>query len=238
MATEVSGTRDETADNISIWTATLDRSERERAEWESTLSPDELARANRFHSAKDRDHYVIARGLLRSLLGAYLRQDPRELVFTYGPYGKPELSGAGAASGASFNLAHSGGLAAYAISSRRKLGIDLERVQAESAGEDIARRYFSAREVSDLETLSPGEKVTAFFRCWTRKEAYLKALGTGLQTPLDSFSVSLLPGQPAAFLNGVAPDWCLEAFQPADGYAGAVVYSGPPTKIHYFPAAS
>lgn len=234
MAPETSGSREEAADGISIWTATLDRTERARAEWESTLSPEELARANRFHFAKDRNHYVVARGLLRALLGEYLRQDPRKLEFAYGPYGKPELAGASAASGASFNLAHSGGLAAFAISRRRALGIDIERIQAESAGEDIARRYFSAREFSDLQTLSPDEKVDAFFRCWTRKEAYLKALGTGLQTPLDSFSVSLLPSQAAAFLNGVTPDWRLEAFQPAEGYAGAVVYSGPSAAIEYF----
>lgn len=234
MEPESSGTRAEPAEDISIWTATLDRSEGERVKLESTLSPDELARAHRFHFAKDRDHYVVARGLLRSLLGEYLHQDPHKLEFTYGPYGKPELSGVAAASGASFNLAHSGGLAAFAISRRRKLGIDVERAQVESAGEDIARRYFSAREVSDLQSLPPEEKVTAFFRCWTRKEAYLKALGTGLQTPLDSFSVSLSPGQPAVFLEGVTPDWRLETFQPAGGYAGAVVYSGPPCEMRYF----
>ena len=234
MAPETSGSREEAADGISIWTATLDRSEGERARWESTLSPDELARADRFHFAKDRNHYVVARGMLRALLGDYLHLDPRKLEFSYGPYGKPELSGAGATSGASFNLAHSGGLAAFAISRRRKLGIDVERIQAESAGEDIARRYFSAREVGDLQALPPEEKIAGFFRCWTRKEAYLKALGTGLQTPLDGFSVSLLPGQSAAFLNGVERDWCLEAFEPAKGYAGAVVYSGQPCAIQYF----
>jgi 4'-phosphopantetheinyl transferase len=228
------GTRGEAADNVSVWTATLNRSEGERTAWESTLSPDELARANRFHFVKDRDHYVVARGLLRKLLGEYLHQDPRKLEFTYGPYGRPELSGAAAASGASFNLAHSGGLAAYAISRGRNLGIDVERIQAESAGEDIARRYFSTREVSDLQSLPPKEKVAAFFRCWTRKEAYLKALGTGLQTPLDSFSVSLLPDQPALFLEGVTPDWRMETFQPAGGYAGAVVYSGLPCTVRYF----
>jgi len=234
LAPETSGLREEAADGISIWNATLDRSEGERAAWESTLSPEELARANRFHFAKDRNHYVVARGLLRALLGEYLHLDPRKLEFAYGPYGKPELSGAGAASGASFNLAHSGGLAVFAISRRRTLGIDIERIQAESAGEDIARRYFSAREVSDLQTLPPEDRVAAFFRCWTRKEAYLKALGTGLQTPLDSFSVSLLPGEPAAFRDGAAPDWRLEAFEPAEGYAGAVVYSGQPCAIQYF----
>ncbi len=141
-------------------------------------------------------------------------------------------------SGASFNLAHSAGLAAYAISRGRNLGIDVERIQAESAGEGVARRYFSAREVSDLQTLPHEEKVAAFFRCWTRKEAYLKALGTGLQTPLDGFSVSLLPGQPALFLDGVTPDWRLEAFQPAEGYAGAVVYSGAPCAIHHLAVSS
>ena len=238
LVPETSGTRGEAADDILIWTATLDRSEGERAGWEAILSPDELARANRFHFVKDRNHFIVARGLLRSLLGKYLHLEPASLEFAYGPYGKPELSGASAVSGASFNLAHSGGLAAYAISRRRNLGIDVERIQAESAGEDIARRYFSAREAGDLQTLPPEEKVAAFFRCWTRKEAYLKALGTGLQTPLDGFSVSLLPGQPAIFLNGATQDWHLESFQPAEGYAGAVAYSGTPCAVHYLAVSS
>jgi 4'-phosphopantetheinyl transferase len=121
----------------------------------------------------------------------------------------------------------------YAIARERNLGIDVEHVRPDSAGEDIAKRYFSAGEVNDLRPLPPEARVQGFFHCWTRKEAYLKATGMGLQIPLDSFSVSLLPGQPARFLGGVEPCWKLAAYHPADGYVAAVVYDGAPCSLKY-----
>ena len=122
----------------------------------------------------------------------------------------------------------------YAIAKGRNLGIDVEHIRPDSAGDDIAQRYFSAREVSDLRTLPPETRVEGFFNCWTRKEAYLKATGMGLQIPLDSFAVSLLPDQPVQFLGGADPRWHLTAHQPAEGYAAAVVYDGPPCSPQYF----
>jgi 4'-phosphopantetheinyl transferase len=172
------------------------------------------------------------------LLGKYLHQDPTGLVFSHGPYGKPALSATYASSEPSFNLAHSGGLAVYAISTERNLGIDVELVKPESAGEAIARRYFSTREVADLLALPPESRVQAFFHCWTRKEAYLKATGMGLQTPLDSFSVSLISSQPAQFLGGVESRWNLVSFQAHDEYVAALVYDGAPCPIQYFPMDS
>jgi 4'-phosphopantetheinyl transferase len=223
---------------IQVWTATLDREEETRARLEATLSHDEKARADRFHFVKDRNRFVVGRGLLRELLGKYLRQEPAGLQFSYGPFGKPALSGPNPSSGLSFNLAHSAGLAMYAISNQRNLGIDVEFIKPESAGEEIARRYFSASEVSALLSLQPEERIEAFFHCWTRKEAYLKATGMGLQTPLDSFSVGLIPGQPAQFLGGVERRWNLASFEPADGCVAALVYDGPPCPIQYFPIDS
>jgi len=119
---------------------------------------------------------------------------------------------------------------------KRNLGIDVEHVRPDSAGEEIAKRYFSAREVSDLQMLPPEERVESFFDCWTRKEAYLKAAGMGLQLALNSFSVSLLPGKPTQFLDGVDPRWHLQAFRPAEGYAAAVTYDGAPCSIQFFSA--
>jgi 4'-phosphopantetheinyl transferase len=219
---------------IHIWTARLDREAQVLHDLEAALSPDERARAERFHFARDRQRFVAARGLLRSLLGKYLCQAPAGLEFSYEPYGKPSLSGANAASGLSFNLAHSAELAVYAISRHRNLGVDVERIKPESAGEDIARRFFSAREVNDLQTLPPESRIQAFFNCWTRKEAYLKATGMGLQTPLDSFSVTLLPGEPAQFLGEAEARWHLAAFRPAEGYAAAVVYDGAPAPLEIY----
>jgi 4'-phosphopantetheinyl transferase len=226
--------REQLGNEIHVWQAGLDREAAELGQLEATLSPDETARADRFHFANDRSRFVAARGLLRELLGAYLQQSPAGLEFSYGQHGKPALSGTSASGELCFNLSHSSGLAVYAIARSRTLGIDVEHLRADSAGEDIARRYFSGREVSDLQTLAADERVEGFFRCWTRKEAYLKATGMGLQIPLDSFSVSLLPGQPAEFLGGVDPRWHLAAHQPAADYASAVVYDGAPCSIQYF----
>jgi 4'-phosphopantetheinyl transferase len=232
---QVSSTEWEQIGNeIHVWQASLDRTGDVVGRLESALSPDEKARADRFHFVNDRNRFVVARGLLRELVGKYLQQDPASLAFSYGQHGKPSLSGEHASSGLCFNLSHSAGLAVYAIARGRNLGIDVEHVRPESAGAEIAERYFSAREVSDLRRLLPEARVEGFFHCWTRKEAYLKATGMGLQIPLDSFAVSLLPEKPAQFLEGVDPRWHLAAYQPAEGYVAAVAYDGAPCPIRYF----
>ncbi|HSZ19764.1 MAG TPA: 4'-phosphopantetheinyl transferase superfamily protein [Candidatus Acidoferrum sp.] len=225
-------------DEIHVWHAAVDCEESVICRLEATLSLEEKARADRFHFKNDRNRFVAARGLLRELLGKYLHRAPADLEFSYGRHGKPVLSGENPSSGFCFNVSHSAGLAVYAFARERNLGIDVEHVRAESAGEDIAQHYFSAREVNDLRTLPPEARAEGFFRCWTRKEAYLKATGMGLQLPLDSFSVSLLPEKPAQFLGGVDARWHMDAFQPAEGYAAAVVYDGAPCAIQYFSVES
>ncbi len=220
-------------DEIHVWHAELDREPKLISQLEAILSPDEKARADRFHFANDRNRFIVARGLLRELLGTYLHQPPATLEFSYGKHGKPALAGAHASSGLSFNLSHSSALAVYAFAGKRNLGVDVEHIQRENAGEDIARRYFSAREVNDLRTLPPEARVEGFFHCWTRKEAYLKATGMGLQIPLDSFAVSLLPTVPVEFHEGVDPGWHLAAYHPAARYVAALVYDGAPAAIKY-----
>ena len=220
-------------EEIHVWHAALDRDEKTLLSFESTLSPEEKTRADRFHFVNDRNRFVAARGVLRELLGKYLNRSPAGLEFSYGKHGKPFLSGERASNGLNFNLSHSAGLAVYAIARERNLGIDVEHIRAGSAGEDIARRFFSAREVSDLQSLPAESRVQGFFHCWTRKEAYLKATGMGLQIALDSFAVNLLPDKPAEFLSGVEPRWHLAAYHPAQGYAAAVVYDGTPSILKY-----
>ncbi|HET6142480.1 MAG TPA: 4'-phosphopantetheinyl transferase superfamily protein [Candidatus Acidoferrales bacterium] len=223
-------------EEIHVWHASLIRADDITSHLESLLSSDEKARAHRFHFARDRNRYVVARGLLRELLGAYVQQAPGSLEFCYAQYGKPFLAGENAASGFSFNLSHSGDVVGYAIAKDRNLGIDVEQKRVDAAGDEIAQRYFSAREISDLRTLSTSDEVEGFFNCWTRKEAYLKATGMGLQVALDRFAVSLAPGQPAQFLSGVETKWQITAHCPAEGYAAAVVYDGASCAIRYFSA--
>jgi 4'-phosphopantetheinyl transferase len=220
--------------DIHVWHSALDRGEESLRQLETLLSSDEISRANRFRFAKDRNRFVAARGLLRKLLSAYLRKSPVALEFSYGQFGKPALSGENATSGISFNLSHSSELAVYAFARDRNLGVDVEHIRPDFAGENIAGRYFSEREAHDLQGLPPDARVKGFFHCWTRKEAYLKATGMGLQIPLDSFSVGTSPSEPAQFLAGVEPCWHLAAYDPAEGYVAALAYDGGPGSIRYF----
>ncbi|HEX8127503.1 MAG TPA: 4'-phosphopantetheinyl transferase superfamily protein [Pyrinomonadaceae bacterium] len=216
---------------VHLWRASLVQTPDALDRLQATLAPDESAKAARYHFRRDRDHYIAARGLLRRLLGLYLARPPESLQFTYGAYGKPSLAGASGTQDLRFNLSHSHELALYAFARGREVGVDLEQVRAEFAGDDIAARFFSAREVCMLQTLPAEARTHAFFNCWTRKEAYIKARGEGLSHPLDEFDVSLIPGEPAALL-GTRGDpseltrWSLHSLDVGEAYAAAVVIQG------------
>ena len=195
------------------------------------LAADETARADRFHFAKDRRHFIVARGALRVILGRYLGLDPRHLAFSYSAYGKPALATAPAGDWLRFNISHSHELALCAMTRGREVGIDIEHIRANVSSEAIAERYFSPREVAALRALPADLRRAAFFTCWTRKEAYIKARGEGLSFPLDRFDVSLTPGEPAALLRTLgdpheASRWTLQALAPGPGYIAALAVEG------------
>jgi 4'-phosphopantetheinyl transferase len=188
------------SDQVDVWRAHLDVGHSHTGELEQFLSQDELARAKRFYVERDRNRFVVARGLLRSILGRYLDIEPSHIEFIYGPYGKPSLADEFAVQGIRFNLSHSDGLALYAIACGREVGVDVERLRLDFPGREIAERFFSPREVAMLFALPSNRQPEAFFNCWTRKEAYIKARGEGLSVPLSDFDVSLAPGEPARLL--------------------------------------
>lgn len=215
------------SDEVHLWLATLEASSEQLTAYEQLLSCDERERAARFCFPRDRDRYVVGRGLLRVILARYLGIAPLELRFAYNAYGKPELATEGGAQSLRFNLSHSHGLVLYAVARGRELGVDIERVRPEMATEAIARHFFSPQEVRALMALPPHARTDAFFRCWTRKEAYLKARGEGLSLPLDSFEVSLAPGEPAVLLRAPGPPqecdrWSLRDVPVPRGYAAAI----------------
>lgn len=196
-----------------------------------TLSHDERLRATQFHVERDRVYFSAARGLLRRLLGGYVGIEPARLVFTYGRNGKPALSDVPVASDLQFNLAHAGGLAVYAFTRARRIGIDLEHRRPFPDADQIAGRFFSIRERERLAALSPDEKQIGFFNCWTRKEAYVKARGEGLTWPLDQFDVTLAPGEPPRLLaTAGSPEeperWRFQELTPAGDYIGALAVEG------------
>ena len=192
---------------------------------------EERERAGRFRSWEHGAHYTIARGTLRQLLGRYLGALPEELVFSYGAHGKPDLAGEHDGSGLRFNLSHSHQLALLAIAWRREVGIDVEYPRPQVDVEGLARRFFAPVEVSALLSLPGDRRREGFYNCWTRKEAYLKARGEGITVSLDSFSVSLAPGEPAELLScdldpGEVERWQLRELEAREGYAAAICAEG------------
>ncbi|GAM09909.1 4'-phosphopantetheinyl transferase HetI [Geobacter sp. OR-1] len=156
------------------------------------LSVEERRRAERIRILKPRNHFIVARGLLRKILSSYLPISPEELDFDYGPHGKPELRNADS-SGIHFNLSHSSNLALLAINRKYPIGVDIETARYGRSFMKLAERFFSCREIDDLHDLDEESVLAGFYACWTRKEAYLKAIGTGLATPLNAFDVTLKP---------------------------------------------
>lgn len=211
---------------VQVWRANLHRPDDVVEKFRRTLSTEEIDRANRFHFERHRRDFVVGRGLLRELLGRYAGTQPETLEFAYGAYGKPALSDSDRLR---FNMSHSGGVALFAFTEGRQVGIDVEKIRADFASEDIARRFFSTIEVDCLTSLPVEERVAAFFRCWTRKEAFIKATGKGLSQSLDGFDVTLAPDVPAELLRVSgedARDWKLFEVEVGEGYAGALAVEG------------
>lgn len=226
------------ANEVHLWRASLDCDPAVRSRLEGALAPDELARADRFFSQIDRNHFVVARGILRELLGGYLRFAPSKIQFCYGDNGKPALREETHGSFLQFNLSHSGGLAVYAFSFGRKLGVDVEIVRPQSAADEIAERYFAPGELAELRKLPQTLKAEGFFSCWTRKEAYVKAHGAGLSIPLDSFTVSLTPGGPVDLDSTDSAEWSINSFKPSEGYIAAIVAEGKTCIFRYLEKAT
>jgi 4'-phosphopantetheinyl transferase len=217
-------------DHIHVWRASLTLDQATLRSLESTLADNERARAERFVFESDRDRFIAAHGFLHDLLGAYLRCPPKTIDFTYDPHGKPFVASRGPRTDVCFNLSHSHEVALIAIGRKRQIGIDIELIRPEFAGEEIARRYFSAKEIDELGKLPAESRAEGFFLCWTRKEAYVKARGDGLHVPLDSFSVSVSPDAPATLSSSDESRWRIESFVPSliyePQYAASVVAEG------------
>ncbi len=179
-------------------------------------------------SSAHRHRYVARRGILRELIGSYLDCDPAGVAFVHNAYGKPAI----AQSDLRFNLSHSYGMALYAFCRSADVGCDIERRDPKFAAEQIPERFFSPDEVRALRSLPVNEQTEAFFNCWTRKEAYIKAVGRGLSIALDSFNVSLVPGEAAALLRG-CEGWSVQSFEPTLGFQAAVVAQGANWRLNF-----
>ena len=227
-------------DEVHVWRADLVRAAAKLDELTAVLNAEEREKARRFRFERDRAAYIAGRGILRTLLGRYLHRAPAEFQFQYNAHGKPSLMSATGENSPRFNLSHSHGWALYAFARGAELGVDVELIRAEFAlREKIAERFFSSREVAALRTLPADQQPAAFFDCWTRKEAYLKARGDGLAGALDQFAVTFTPGvTPAVVWSQDDPEaaarWAMHAFPVQPGFAAALVIEGQGRTVRFW----
>ena len=199
-------------DEIHIWYASLDQGPQAFRHLEGTLSEDERRRAQGFRSGRPRSRCITSRGLLRTLLASYLGCEPREIRFSYGTNGKPYLEESVDTMDLSFNVSHSSDAVMYAFARGDEIGVDLERVQPFVGMEHVVRRFFCPQEQKVFRRTAPGKRVRAFYDCWTRKEALLKASGDGLARSLASFDVSRTGGA----------EWAIHDLETFEGYSAAL----------------
>jgi 4'-phosphopantetheinyl transferase len=210
-----------------VWRLELDPPADAVAARAEVLEQEERARAARFVFERDRVRFVAARAALRAALARYLGIPAAEVRFRYGPRGKPALAQTSDPP-LEFNVSHSRGLGLAAFALRSAVGVDVEALRTVIDADRIVERFFSPRERTEYRALPSDRRVEAFFNGWTRKEAYVKALGDGLACPLDSFDVTLTPGAAARLetRGGGRGAWSLHPLTPAPGYTGALVLEG------------
>ena len=217
------------SDEVHVWRAFLGQETSHLNELGQTLSEDERLEAKHFYFQKDRRRFIVTHGILRNILGRYVNVEPNRLKFSFGFHGKPAIDGLSDEHSLCFNISYSQDLALFAFTCHSRIGVDVESVlQPIPDAEEIVERFFSPRENAVFRTVPADKKLEAFFNGWTRKEAFIKAVGDGLSRSLDSFEVSLLPGKPAHLLcvgNDPleASRWHLRELIPAYGYTGALV---------------
>jgi 4'-phosphopantetheinyl transferase len=218
------------ANEVHVWRARVSQAEDCLPELMQILTPDERGRAARFRFAVDRQRCILGRALIRIILGHHLRRPSHELAFAYNAFDKPRLADT-RDSGLQFNISHSGEWLLIALAQGRILGVDVERMREDMVTREIAERFFSATECGALASLPAEEQCDAFFACWTRKEAYLKARGDGLSLPLDQFDVAFVPGVDARLLAtrhdpAEVNRWSLCALDVGPGHKAALVVEG------------
>ena len=226
-------------DDLHVWRASLDQDRTTILKLSALLALDEHQRAEKYLRSIDRDRFIIARGVLRKIISAYLHIAPCEVRFVYNEYGKPFLSPDQNHRALSFNLSHSNSLALYAVACARCVGIDIEYMREDFATLEVAERFFSKDEFETLKAAPAEQRTRAFFNCWSRKESYIKAIGMGVSYPLDGFTVSLASNVMPALLKvdtdaTEAARWKMYELDVAEGYAAALIVENPPVSLRRF----
>ena len=219
--------------SIHIWAVRLDDATVDFDRGRDLLSPEERERAARFKFERDRRRYLVAHIALHGILRQYLPSEPARVSFDIGANGKPRLPQALASSGVEFNLSHSHEMALLAVCHKREVGVDIEYAKEDFEFQEVAERFFTAREVAAMRGLPVSLQRQAFFKCWTSKEAFLKAKGTGLSGALDEVEIALTAAE-QVHITADVPGWSLSELDPIDGYEAALVVANAPVPICYY----
>ncbi len=224
---------------VHVWYLPLDLAEAQVDELRPCLSADEAERAARYRFDRHRRRFIACRGQVRRILAAYLSAAPGAIRFTYGARGKPTLEAPWNGSAIQFNVSNSHEGALLALTLNCELGVDVEYLDDPRDFDGLAARFFAGSEVDRLRSLSEDQRREGFFNCWTRKEAVLKAVGTGLAFPLDKVVVTLAPDEPARLVAyddepAATSRWWLANLAPAPGYVGALAMRGGPLELNCF----
>jgi 4'-phosphopantetheinyl transferase len=219
-------------DAAHVWAVNLDDASFNGALWRGRLSPEEQGRADRFKFARDQRRYIIAHAALRDILAGYANAGPAALQFNEGPNGKPKLLQPFDAKRIEFNLSHSHETALIAVNCGSEVGVDIEFARADFQFLDVASHFFTTREVNALHGLPAALQRQAFYKCWTSKEAFLKAKGTGLSGALDEVEI-LLVGDGIQIQTSVA-GWSLLELAPGAGYEAALVTGSKPREVRCY----
>ena len=222
---------------IHIWSAALNQLNSSLSKFIQTLSIDERIRAARFHFDRDRNHFIVKRGILRTILGSYLNVEANRLQFCFGKNGKPSLADALGNKTIGFNVSRSNGIALFAFVRDYEIGVDIERIRDIPEMEQIAEKFFSLKENEILRSLPESKRKEAFFNCWTLKEAMVKAIGDGLSYPLDSFDVSTALGGQRELLRTQGESreeskWSVQLLEIGPGLAAAFALGGECRRVH------
>ena len=235
MESEQPGNTGVPTGRVDVWSVRLD--EPAKAGFEVVaLSPDEIARASRFHFEKDRIHFTQCRSALRNLLAGYLAIPAAEIRFEYLASGKPQLAAGQNPSALQFNVSHSANMALIAVGSEHRLGVDIEKIRGDVDTTTLAERFFSLRERAGLQALPDSLRVPGFFACWTRKEAFLKATGEGLSFPLADFSVTTHPDldpeiEEITGSTDAGKQWFLADLRVVEGFRATVAREHSPYRL-------
>lgn len=228
---------------VHVWKSLLDFDDESIAAFFNLLSDDEIQIALRFRFDCHRKQYIASHGLLRSILCEYIRIEPQFLTFRTNQYGKPRLSSNRNISDIRFNISHSHKLCVIAVAKELEIGIDIEFIHRDINFLEIAKSVFSKNDLATYRSMPENVQKIVFFRCWTRKEAYLKAKGKGLSPNLDQLEVCFLHSESDGILSsadspGKDKYWHLFDITPFPGYTGALSTEGKPDNIKYFNAIS